>query len=140
MQLKSKLRLENTIPMASMADIAFLLIIFFLLTSTFARDRGLDIKLPRAATSQQLPKQAVTVQIGRDGELRLNGQPVQPQQFQQALAAALAKTSLKKVNVRADEDVAYGRVFAVVDIARLEGAQATALAGTLREGGSRPQE
>jgi len=132
-QLRSKLRLENTIPMASMADIAFLLIIFFLLTSTFARDRGLDIKLPRATTTEQLPKRAVTVQIRRDGEIRLNQKTVQPHEFQQALAAALAGTSLKKVNVRADEDVAYGRVFAVVDIARLEGARATALVGTLRE-------
>jgi len=131
--LRSKLRLENTIPMASMADIAFLLIIFFLLTSTFARDRGLDIKLPRAATTEQLPKRAITVQIGRDGEIRLNGRPVQAHQFQQALAAALAETSLKKVTVRADADVAYGRVFSVVDIARLEGARATTLAGTLRE-------
>ncbi len=133
MPLRSKLRLENTIPMASMADIAFLLIIFFLLTSTFARDRGLDIKLPRAATTEQLPKRAITVQIGRDGEIRLNGRPVQAHQFQQALAAALAETSLKKVTVRADADVAYGRVFSVVDIARLEGARATTLAGTLRE-------
>lgn len=133
MPLRSKLRLENTIPMASMADIAFLLIIFFLLTSTFARDRGLDIKLPRAATTEQLPKRAITVQIGRDGEIRLNGRPVQAHQFQQALAAALAQTSLKKVTVRADADVAYGRVFSVVDIARLEGARATTLAGTLRE-------
>ncbi len=116
-----------------MADIAFLLIIFFLLTSTFARDRGLDIKLPRAATTEQLPKRAITVQIGRDGEIRLNGRPVQAHQFQQALAAALAETSLKKVTVRADADVAYGRVFSVVDIARLEGARATTLAGTLRE-------
>jgi biopolymer transport protein ExbD len=132
-QLRSKLRLENTIPMASMADIAFLLIIFFLLTSTFARDRGLNINLPRAATTEQLPKKAVTVQIARDGEIQINGEMVQPRQFQQALAAALAGTSLKKVNVRADEDVAYGRVFAVVDIARLEGARATTLAGTLRE-------
>jgi len=132
-QLRSKLRLENTIPMASMADIAFLLIIFFLLTSTFARDRGLDIKLPRATTTEQLPKRAVTVQIRRDGEIRLNQKTVQPHEFQQALAAALAGTSLKKVNVRADEDVAYGRVFAGVGIARLEGARATALVGTLRE-------
>jgi biopolymer transport protein ExbD len=131
--LRSKLRLENTIPMASMADIAFLLIIFFLLTSTFARDRGLDIKLPKAVTSEQLPKRAVTVQIGREGDIHVNEQPVHPHQFQQALAAALAETSLKKVNVRADEEVAYGRVFAVVDIARLEGAHATTLAGTLRE-------
>ena len=133
MPLRSKLRLENTIPMASMADIAFLLIIFFLLTSTFVRDTGLNIKLPKADTSQQLPKKAVTVQIDRDGQIRLNGRPVRPNQFQQALAAALAETSLKKVNVRADEDVPYGRVFSVVDIARLEGARTTALAGTLRK-------
>ena len=133
MQLRSKLGLESTIPVVSMADIAFLLIIFFLLTSTFARDTGLDIKLPKASTIEQLPKQAVVVQIERDGRIQVNGQPVQAHQFQQALAAALAGTSLKKVNVRADEDVAYGRVFGVLDVARMEGARATTLAGTSRK-------
>jgi biopolymer transport protein ExbD len=51
---KKKLKVSSEIPTASMADIAFLLMIFFLVTTTFPKDRGLAIVLPEQGVEAQV--------------------------------------------------------------------------------------
>jgi biopolymer transport protein ExbD len=51
---KKKLKVSSEIPTASMADIAFLLMIFFLVTTTFPKDRGLAIVLPEEGVEAQV--------------------------------------------------------------------------------------
>lgn len=135
MRFKTRLQTESTIPVAAMADIAFLLIIFFLLTSTFAKDTGLDINLPRAATSQDLPKRDVTIWITRTGEVHIGGMvvPADRRQIVAALREALKDESVQSVTIRGDEGVNYGDVVRVMDIAKENGATIT-LAAVYEEG------
>ncbi len=127
MRLRTRLRPENAIPLAAMADISMLLIIFFLLTSTFAKDTGLDISLPKAATSQDLPKRDVTIWITRGGEVHIGGTVVPPDRAQivAALHEALKDESVQSVTIRGDEGVNYGDVVCVMDIAKQNGAAIT---------------
>lgn len=135
MKLRTRLKTDNTIPVAAMADIAFLLIVFFLLTSTFAKDTGLDIQLPKAATSEELPKRDVTIWITRDGEVHIGGTVVPPDRrlIVAALREALKDTSIRSVTIRGDEGVQYGDVVRVMDIAKQNGAAIT-LAAVYEEG------
>lgn len=66
---KNKKKKENPeIPTSSMADIAFLLIVFFMVTSVFAVTRGLEFQLPRQETTQdQTPEEAVHIAIAPSG-------------------------------------------------------------------------
>ena len=135
MKIRSRLSTENTIPMAAMADIAFLLIVFFMLTSTFAKDTGLDISLPKAQTSQSLPKRDISIWITRSGEVHI-GKTIVPADRRQIIAAlreALSDTSVKSVTIRGDEGVSYGSVVRVMDIAKQNGATIT-LAAVYEEG------
>jgi len=135
MKIRSRLSTENTIPMAAMADIAFLLIVFFMLTSTFAKDTGLDISLPKAQTSQSLPKRDISIWITRSGEVHI-GKTIVPADRLQIIAAlreALSDTSVKSVTIRGDEGVSYGSVVRVMDIAKQNGATIT-LAAVYEEG------
>jgi len=127
MKLRTRLTTDNTIPVAAMADIAFLLIVFFLLTSTFAKDTGLDISLPKAATSQDLPKRDVTIWITAGGEVHIGGTVVPPDRDQivAALQKALQDESVQSVTIRGDEGVDYGDVVRVMDIAKQNGAAIT---------------
>jgi biopolymer transport protein ExbD len=127
MRFKTRLQTENSIPVAAMADIAFLLIVFFLLTSTFAKDTGLDISLPRAATSQELPKRDVTIWITSTGEVHIGNIVVPPdrRQIVAALREALKDESIHSVTIRGDEGVNYGDVVRVMDIAKQNGASIT---------------
>jgi biopolymer transport protein ExbD len=56
---KKKLKVSSEIPTASMADIAFLLMIFFLVTTTFPKDRGLAIVLPEEGVEAQVSQRNI---------------------------------------------------------------------------------
>jgi biopolymer transport protein ExbD len=76
MKLRKTRRVAPTVPLASMGDIAFLLTIFFILTSNFAKDDTRKIAPPTARELAQLEKQNVSVSIDSDGAMFFNGRPV----------------------------------------------------------------
>ena len=125
MRLKSRLQPLSPLPMATMADVAFLLIIFFLLTSTFARDTGLDIALPKAMTSESLPKREITIWVNSQGQVRINETWIKPEDIISALRAEFAAAHVKGVTIRGDERVPYGTIVTVMDAAKLLGADIT---------------
>ncbi|MBD3293339.1 MAG: hypothetical protein GF393_10475 [Armatimonadia bacterium] len=125
MRRKSRLPQLSPLPMATMADVAFLLIIFFMLTSTFARDTGLDITLPKAMTSESLPKREVTVWVNRQGQVRVNQNWIEPEKLREVLKEEFSKADVKGVTIRGDEQVPYGTIVTVMDIAKLLGANIT---------------
>jgi biopolymer transport protein ExbD len=76
MKLRKPRRVAPTVPLASMGDIAFLLTIFFILTSNFAKDDTRNIKPPNASELAQMENQNVSVSIDADGGIFFNGRPV----------------------------------------------------------------
>ena len=125
MRLRRRLSTEATIPTVSMADVTMLLIIFFMLTSTFAKDIGLDVTLPKAQTTEVLPEREVAIWITNKNEFYVDRQPVPAAKLAQAIEAALGKTSLKAATIRGDEGVPYGTIVHVMDIVKLCGAGIT---------------
>ncbi|MEE2778306.1 MAG: biopolymer transporter ExbD [Acidobacteriota bacterium] len=71
MRLKARMQHEGTIPTASMADIAFLLIIFFMLTITFEVDKT-QVALPKTELRFEVPKKAAFVSVDDNGQLRVS--------------------------------------------------------------------
>jgi biopolymer transport protein ExbD len=76
MKIRKARRAPPTVPLASMGDIAFLLTIFFILTSNFAKDDTRNIKPPTARELAQMEKQNVSVSIDAAGQMFFNGRPV----------------------------------------------------------------
>lgn len=81
MAKKSKNRMANEINASSMADIAFLLLIFFLVTTTIVEDKGITVKLPpwseEPPETQQLKSRNVfSVLVNAQNQLLVRGQPV----------------------------------------------------------------
>ncbi len=133
MKLRSRLPPLSPVPMATMADVAFLLIIFFMLTSTFARDTGLDITLPKAITSESLQKREVTVWVNRQGQIKVNETWIEPGDLRRALRAEFAQANVRGVTIRGDEGVPYGPIVTVLAVAKQLGAALT-LAAEVAEG------
>jgi biopolymer transport protein ExbD len=91
MKLRKSRRVAPTVPLASMGDIAFLLTIFFILTSNFAKDDTRNIKPPSARELAQLENQNVSVSIDADGGVFFNGRPVaSPATIEAGVAGFLA--------------------------------------------------
>jgi len=70
MSIHKRARARGTIPTATMADIAFLLIVFFLVTTSFSHDKGLGLTLPQYGASTRVPSRNITkVWINTSGEI-----------------------------------------------------------------------
>lgn len=73
---KRRKRNAIVVPVASMGDIAFLLIIFFMLCSNFAKESGINIRKPTAVSLEQLKESKLSISIDDHGAIHLNGAPL----------------------------------------------------------------
>lgn len=72
-KIKKGVKVEGSIPTASMSDIAFLLLIFFIVSTVFVKERGLRVELPRAESIDKIPRaHAVTVYVDRNGTISID--------------------------------------------------------------------
>ena len=88
MDLKSKQKVDATFSMSSMTDIIFLLLIFFMLTSSFITPSGLPVNLPTSKSSA-IVMQKVTVSITEDLKYYVNDRPVNRRDIENALRREL---------------------------------------------------
>ena len=106
-------------------DIVFLLLIFFMLTSTFVRERQptVPIEVPEAASAETAPRHhQVTVHISRDGRFFIDEAELPDDvALRTALAKAKAASATARVLLRADAEAPHGSVVHVMDVARQEG-------------------
>lgn len=143
MRERSRLRLETMIPVVSMADIAFLLIVFFLLTSTFAREAGFNIRLPKATAAKETRQHHVVVSVNPADEIFVNGEKIPHAALKPTLRQALAEADTKVVTIDGDSSVRYGRIVYIMDAAKSVGAEKLTLSARLErraeeEGGTTP--
>lgn len=125
---------EAAIDMAPLIDIVFILLIFFMVTTTFVKDMKLDLERPKANSAVTASSKAIRLFIDRNGDTYLDGEPVRLWLIQSKLRDLLSTSSNKIVLVVTDEGVAAGRLVEVVDQARLAGAESVGVA-TKKEAG-----
>lgn len=119
MKLRRRRKRQARIPVVSMADVAFLLIIFFICTTSFGRESGLQLKLPGAQTPDFLPTQAeVHISIDKSKQIRVDHQIVLLPYLSSLLYQKLARSLNKTVIIRADESVDWGTVVKVMDVSK----------------------
>jgi biopolymer transport protein ExbD len=111
---------EMRVELTSMTDIIFLLLIFFMISTTFEGTRkSLDIQLPesQAAEVAQEVRQRI-IEMSVDDVLRLDGQLVSMQELAQRLAHDPAQAPRQAAIIRADKRLSYGKVITVLDVVR----------------------
>lgn len=114
------------INLASMIDVVFVLLLFFVVTSTFQRQTKLSVELPQSENSEAAPVQRKTLEISisADGKFAINGQPL-ARNDSQALRAALAKESggdkELPLTISADGNTPHQAVVTAMDAAGQQG-------------------
>ena len=110
-------RISDEIPTSSMADIAFLLIIYFMVTTSFSATRGLDFGLPKdeQQASEIQREEAVHIKVQPGGALLVDGRPMQLAQVLPYLAPKLANNPMKPVILQTDPQAEYGSMIQVLD-------------------------
>ena len=120
MKLPESRQAEGTIPTASMADIAFLLIIFFMLTITFEVDKT-QVVLPKTSIRVEIPKKAAYVSIDESGRIKvssgeeLSASVTSADEVFSFAVGVIATDPNKEFVLKADENVPYRDVDQIVD-------------------------
>ncbi len=128
---------EAEIPTASMADIAFLLIIFFMTTSIFARDKGLKLVLPEKGTEVKVKTtHLMKISINDKGEIFVGDQPTSLPELRPQIEQRLASDTMLVIYIKTHQDAPYERMIEVFDLVKtIPDAKRVSL-GIIRPGGS----
>jgi len=102
--------------MSSMTDLVFLLLIFFMLTSTLVTSSALDVILPKSK-AQSVNKASITVTIDADLKVSVNDVVVPMDQLELQLLSLASQDPDRLVILRADESVPTGETVRIMDIA-----------------------
>jgi len=106
-----------------MADVVFLLLIFFMLASAFVFQPGLSIRLPKAMTATGESAQKSIVTITTQHKIFVGDKQVSLNELPAILHAEMAQKENRVVIVKADKSVPHGLVVEVMDIAQYAGAE-----------------
>ncbi len=113
-------RPSDEIPTSSMADIAFLLIVYFMVTTTFAATRGLDFALPKDDDTPPVveKEESVLVEIRSSGTVFVDQEQKQLNEIFDYLKPKLERNPKKPVIIKPDPEAPYGGMVAVFDTLR----------------------
>ena len=116
-------RMPAEIPTSSMADVAFLLIIFFLVVSIYSVTRGIQFSLPRhdEATLTVEPEAAVLIEVAENGGLTVDRNALPLTELADYLRSRLAQNPSKPVILRTALEAPYSAMIDVFDELRQVG-------------------
>jgi biopolymer transport protein ExbD len=121
-------RIQIQMPLTSLIDIVFLLLIYFLLTTNFLIEEGIKIKLPQAMASAPQVEEVITIYVDQQGRAFLGTQEFSYAGLFDRLKEMITQRTNKLVVVRADRSVILNKAVKVMDIAKAAGAERLCLA------------
>ncbi len=125
---KRKERLQIQMPLTSLIDIVFLLLIYFLLTTNFMVDEGIKIKLPQARASAPQTEEVITVYVDEQGRAYLQEREMPLNELFDRLRDMIGTEKDRLVVIRADRSVILNHAVKVMDVAKAAGAGRLCLA------------
>jgi biopolymer transport protein ExbD len=116
MMLDKRRKREAVIPTSSMADIAFLLLTFFLVTTSLDLDKGLGLTLPAKGQGKPVPKKnIVSILINPTGAVMLDESEVDMPQIKDEIKRRLAQNDKLIVSIKTDRQTKYQDFVSVLD-------------------------
>ncbi len=132
MKFRKNVRVEaglRQIDIAPLIDCIFLLLVFFMLTSSFVVIPGVNIKLPQALKPEEIDSRSLTLVISSEDIVYLNDEPstkVEVEDF-------LRKENYESIFIKSDKDASLGAVVGIWDICKRVGIEKIGIATTYNE-------
>lgn len=123
MELRAKRKGSRTVfvNVTSFIDVLFVLLLFFMVSTTFVTQPAMNLDLPKAVHSQGTRQPGIIVYVDQNGVVHLNDEPVDDALLEQSLQARLANSEDKAVVLKADSRVSHGTVVHILDIIKGSG-------------------
>jgi biopolymer transport protein ExbD len=135
MRYRERANTEQNVDISPLIDMVFILLIFFMVSTTFVKDMKLDLDRPSASTAEQASTKAIRLYIDNSGDTFLDGQPIRVWVIQSKLRDMLQGAASQSVLVVTDSNVPASKLVEVVDQARRAGAADVGVA-TVEEAGA----
>jgi biopolymer transport protein ExbD len=119
--------------MSPLIDMVFLLLIFFVVTTSFVKETGIDVQRSTAATAERKDRGTIMIGVTAEGEIYIEGKRIDVRSVRGLVERALAEDPEAGVVVVADASAPTGDVVKVMDQCRLAGAQDVSLAARKQE-------
>ena len=133
MEFSPKKKRRVMINITSLIDVMFLLLIFFMVTSTFLDRPGMKLELPSAESAEVARVEKLVLYISSDDEVVFNGQPVALDDLEEMMLAALSDIEDRTLVLNADKSVQHGTVIRVMDIAKKIGLEKLVIGIKMKE-------
>ncbi len=121
MQFKAKQKRKVVLNITSLIDVLFLLLIFFMVSSTFLEQPGIKLELPHAQNSEVVQQKDYTLFVDKEGEMFLNSDPVDLKALEGKLKESLPKMEDGALILKADQEASHGLVVKIMDVAKRSG-------------------
>ena len=117
MELKRRNKVSAEFSMASMTDIIFLLLIFFMITSSAITQSAIDVKLPKAVSGNPSVQTPTEVTITQEGKYFVNDKEIAKENLEDYIVNALKEEQNPTFTIRADKNTKHGDVVFAMGIA-----------------------
>ncbi len=121
------------VDMSPLMDCVFILLIFFIVTTTFVEETGVEVDKPQAASSVQLEKMSILLALTEKGEVVYGGREIGISGVQPLVKRMLQKEDVPVI-IQADAAAKSGLLVRVIDEAKLAGAQKVSLSARKPKG------
>ena len=119
---RTKNRGLTDINLTPLVDIVFILLIFFLITSTFVQSPGIDVNLPKANSSAETSQsQSIVITVDENGQLIYGGEVTDIGGLTDTLSKLFKESPGHQIVIQADETTNHGAVVEAMDAAREAG-------------------
>ena len=128
MRFRIQKRRPVTANLLPLIDVVLLLLLFFMISSTFVVQPGIKVNLPKAVSAERREPEDVVLVITREEVIYLNDQRVSVQELWGKLLDIYRNSAGSFLIIKADRSVSHGRVVEVLDIAKQAGVKRLAIA------------
>ena len=116
------------INMGPLIDMVFILLIFFVITTNFNRQTGVDVTKPKAKSAMNQGQKTILVGVTQEGTIHIYGRQVSPERLNMLLQQEATKNPSASVVIIADQNAAIGKAVEVMDQAALAGVEKVSIA------------
>jgi len=109
---------ETEINLTPMLDVVFIMLIFFIVTASFIKEAGIDVRRPEAPHVEAKPKANILVAVSANNEIWIDSKVIDPRAVQAAFERLLAENPEGSVVIQADQEAYTETVILVADAAR----------------------
>lgn len=125
---------EADIDLAPLIDLVFLLLIFFMVTTNFTKETGIDVQRPTASSATLTQNGNILIAVSSGGDIHYDGRPIDIRSVRSHITRALAQNPEGSVVIVADKISYTGKVIQVMDQCRLAGAKKVSIAASKNSG------